>query len=78
MHTPEATGGLGRPYVVGRSLVVPHRTSYCLPCVKPRRCSHPDTPTPAIRNAARSHANHDGHAWWALLDAQPRPKKHLA
>ncbi|MFJ6761077.1 hypothetical protein ACIQNK_39485 [Streptomyces sp. NPDC091273] len=28
--------------------------------------------------ACGSHTDHDGHAWWALLDAQPRPKKRLA
>ncbi|MFJ6784757.1 hypothetical protein [Streptomyces yangpuensis] len=27
--------------------------------------------------ACGSHTDHDGHAWWALLNAQPRPKKHL-
>ncbi|MFF3085920.1 hypothetical protein ACFVRB_12860 [Streptomyces nojiriensis] len=29
-------------------------------------------------DACGTHTDHDGHAWWALLDAQPRPKKHLA
>ncbi|WP_159046535.1 hypothetical protein [Streptomyces sp. XY413] len=28
--------------------------------------------------ACGSHTDHDGHALWALLDAQPRPKKRLA
>lgn len=27
---------------------------------------------------AAPHTDHDGHAWWALLDAGPQPKKHLA
>ncbi|MFD7788501.1 hypothetical protein ACFV4Q_36255 [Streptomyces nojiriensis] len=29
-------------------------------------------------DACGTHTDHDGHAWWALLNAQPRPKKHLA
>ncbi|KOU82528.1 hypothetical protein ADK93_28985 [Streptomyces sp. XY58] len=29
-------------------------------------------------DACGAHTDHDGHAWWALLDAQPRPKKRLA
>ncbi|MFF4424628.1 hypothetical protein ACFY04_28280 [Streptomyces sp. NPDC001549] len=29
-------------------------------------------------DACGTHTDHDGHAWWALLDAAPRPKKHLA
>lgn len=29
-------------------------------------------------DACGGHTDHDGHAWWALLDAQPRPKKRLA
>ncbi|MFK0016324.1 hypothetical protein [Streptomyces sp. NPDC091027] len=28
--------------------------------------------------ACGSHTDHDGHAWWALLDGRPRPKKRLA
>ncbi|MFD9007766.1 hypothetical protein [Streptomyces sp. NPDC059552] len=29
-------------------------------------------------DACGAHTDHDGHAWWALLDAQPRPKCRLA
>lgn len=29
-------------------------------------------------DACGANTDHDGHAWWALLDAQPRPKKRLA
>ncbi|MGZ9928588.1 hypothetical protein ACXNSR_01720 [Streptomyces sp. NC-S4] len=29
-------------------------------------------------DACGVHTDQDGHAWWALLDARPRPKKHLA
>ncbi|MFE6906772.1 hypothetical protein [Streptomyces erythrochromogenes] len=29
-------------------------------------------------DACGAHSDHDGHAWWALLDARPRPTKHLA
>ncbi len=29
-------------------------------------------------DACGAHADHDGHAWWALLDTRPRPKKRLA
>ncbi|MFF4448779.1 hypothetical protein [Streptomyces sp. NPDC001502] len=29
-------------------------------------------------DACGTHTDHDGHTWWALLDARPRPKKHLA
>ncbi|MCX4804420.1 hypothetical protein ACFWWM_16910 [Streptomyces sp. NPDC058682] len=29
-------------------------------------------------DACGTHTSHDGHTWWALLDAEPRPKKHLA
>ncbi|MEU8434755.1 hypothetical protein AB0F18_17910 [Streptomyces sp. NPDC029216] len=28
-------------------------------------------------DACGTHADHDGHAWWALLDAEPRPKARL-
>ncbi|MER7730076.1 hypothetical protein ABTX80_04270 [Streptomyces erythrochromogenes] len=28
-------------------------------------------------DACGAHTDHDGHAWWALLDARPRPKKRL-
>ncbi|MFJ2753678.1 hypothetical protein [Streptomyces sp. NPDC087297] len=28
-------------------------------------------------DACGTHSDHDGHSWWALLDAAPRPKKHL-
>ncbi|MFE5678827.1 hypothetical protein ACFQ7B_20475 [Streptomyces erythrochromogenes] len=28
-------------------------------------------------HACGAHTYHDGHAWWALLDARPRPKKRL-
>ncbi|MFF3014728.1 hypothetical protein [Streptomyces sp. NPDC057939] len=33
----------------------------------------------ALRTVAAcgAHVDHDGHAWWALLDALPRPQKHL-
>ncbi len=29
-------------------------------------------------DACGAHTDHDGHAWWALLDARPQPKKRLA
>lgn len=29
-------------------------------------------------DACGTHADHDGHAWWALLNFQPQPRKHLA
>ncbi|MFH7596440.1 hypothetical protein WDV06_15240 [Streptomyces racemochromogenes] len=29
-------------------------------------------------DACGTHTDHDGHAWWALLDPHPQPKKHLA
>ncbi|WP_079273053.1 hypothetical protein [Streptomyces sp. TN58] len=29
-------------------------------------------------DACGAHTDHDGHAWWALLDARPAPKKRLA
>ncbi|GGS36057.1 hypothetical protein Snoj_29600 [Streptomyces nojiriensis] len=29
-------------------------------------------------DACGTHTDHDGHAWWALLDAAPRPKKGLS
>ncbi|MEU8775410.1 hypothetical protein [Streptomyces sp. NPDC048606] len=28
-------------------------------------------------DACGTHLDHDGHAWWALLDARPRPRKQL-
>ncbi|MFJ8212084.1 hypothetical protein [Streptomyces sp. NPDC096033] len=28
-------------------------------------------------DACGTHTDHDGHAWWALLDAAPRPKRAL-
>ncbi|MER6198501.1 hypothetical protein ABT234_14205 [Streptomyces sp. NPDC001586] len=29
-------------------------------------------------DACGAHTDHDGHAWWALLDAQPKPKRRLS
>ncbi|MFF9982339.1 hypothetical protein [Streptomyces erythrochromogenes] len=29
-------------------------------------------------DACGAHTDHDSHAWWALLDGRPRPKKRLA
>ncbi|MFC6134742.1 hypothetical protein [Streptomyces spororaveus] len=29
-------------------------------------------------DACGTHTDHHGHTWWALLDAEPRPKKRLA